>query len=50
MTDLGLSGVGAIKDHDNGAPRSTAHYHKTYLKREGSLRLASPLALVLVIK
>src|SRR6218665_1975500 len=32
------------KAHDNGTPRSTAHYLKTYLKREGSLRLAGPVA------
>jgi len=38
------------KGHANGAPRSTAHYLKTYLKREGSLRLTSLMALALVMK
>jgi len=40
------------KGHANGAPRSTAHYYylKTCLEHEGSLRLASLVALVLVMK
>jgi len=38
------------KGDANGAPRSTAHYLKTYLKREGSLSLPSLVALALVMK
>ena len=45
VTYPGLIGLGPRnKGHANGTPRSTAHY------AQGSLRLASLVALVLVVK
>jgi len=38
------------KGHANGAPRSAAHHAQDLSKGEGSLRLTSRVALVLVMK